>query len=126
KGVCANCSTPLSEISETSLEITRLKTYFHDALTTVRVHNPKGCTHCGHTGIRGRQLIAEVVQLDGVGRSLILEQRYSDWKDHLITQGWIDMKGHAESKVRAGLVCPFEAEGNIVSPFGTHSGSKEA
>lgn len=122
RAVCPHCSHSLADLPDSDRNLHRLKTYFHSSLESVRVKNDEGCEKCNFSGTSGRKLIAEVVNFDGMARKFILEQRYEEWRAYLKKMGWLDMKDHAESLVRQGLVCPFEAESNIVSPFGIDTG----
>jgi len=118
QGLCKKCSIPLSEYKKTSRDSIRVAAHFKAHLDTVKVLNPEGCSDCRFTGIQGKKLIAEVAYVDQAARNFIIKEKYDEWRAHLKSQGWIDMKAHAEIRVINGELCPFVAENNVATKFG--------
>lgn len=112
---------PQNSRSDLKYQFTRIQGYFAKYLDSIYVHNSNGCKDCGGSGYKGRALIAEVIKIDNVARKYILARDNQGWYRSLKERGWRDMKDHAEDRVKSGIVCPFEVEHELLTPFGVDS-----
>lgn len=118
--LCDHCKIPFASINSDLPNIKRLKIFFENQIGSVYTRNHIGCEECVH-GISGRVLIAEVIKMDYSGRQFILERKSDEWRMYLKSKGWQDMKDHAETKIRSGLVCPIATESEVLTPYGVDS-----
>ncbi len=85
---------------------------------TLRFRNTEGCDKCHQTGIDGRTLVAEVMQIDRKICELLKKRDPWAIVDYLTTQGTETRHDHARMKVLTGLIDPTITEA-LIDPF-TH------
>lgn len=69
----------------------------------IRFRDPSGCKHCTE-GERGRTALVEMIVLDDEDRAFIIKKDYLGWKTALKEKGFRDVRDHAISKIKAGLI----------------------
>lgn len=87
----------------------------------VRVHNPEGCSQCGHQvpGYTGRIICAELVRPDSIMLDMLREDRIHDARQHWLQNSESDTGfgptaiGHAMMLLRQGLVDPRDVEAQV-------------
>lgn len=113
KSLCPNCKLDL--FSHTDLVSSDL---VERVQRTVGVHwdkvyvtNPKGCSHCNHTGSRGRTVVAEVLVPDPKLMEHVRHGRKVEARRHwLKEQHGRTMLQHAIDKIKEGDLDPAVAE----------------
>ncbi|WP_051303327.1 GspE/PulE family protein [Comamonas composti] len=121
--LCPHCSLPLhspqgqARLPEGTL--TRALAVCHEGEHPARVRGP-GCAECGHSGISGRTLCAEMVIPDRHMLGLIAQQRFLEAEQYWHERGHLDVDGlgvdalaHGIQKLRAGWVDPQDLESNV-------------
>ena len=100
--VCPECRVPYTP---TAADI-RCLGYQSLDLTGVQFYTGKGCSHCRHTGYRGRTGVFELLIPDEAVRSAILEQRTSQEIRHLSIEstGLVTLFEDGLVKAAAGIV----------------------
>lgn len=69
----------------------------------------RGCGECGRSGFRGRLAVHEILSVDDMLRSMILQKRSdSDYRAYAISQGLIPMLQDGLKKVVAGITTMSE------------------
>lgn len=102
-----------------AVAIARLSTLFAND-ERVRLRGA-GCEHCGPhlenekaptpgTGIKGRVLVAEMVEVDELSRDYIRHRRWADWRESLDDGNWPSIRDHAMEYIKAGVVDPRDVE----------------
>ena len=76
----------------------------------------RGCDVCEGTGIKGRQLVAEVVDVDDRAREFIRDRRWDEWRQALREDEWLSIREHAMKHICEGLVDPRDVE-KLVCPL---------
>lgn len=124
--LCVHCRVPASEgLSDEDLSSSRIKYHFQDSLDSVFVESKVGCRECSYTGSGGRQILAEVINIDGADREYIKKGDTNAWLKHLTSKGWRDMKAHAEILVKQGKVCALRADSQLTTGFGIDTSTHE-
>ena len=72
-------------------------------IDNVRLKNPDGCQHCKQ-GESGRTAILEMIVLDDEDREFILKKEYLGWVKALEKKGYKNVRDHAISKIKAGII----------------------
>jgi type IV pilus assembly protein PilB len=68
-----------------------------------RLHRGRGCGECGRTGYKGRLAIHEVLSVDDLLRSMILQKRSdNEYRDHAMASGLIPIMKDGLVKAAAG------------------------
>ena len=100
--VCPECRV---RFAPTAVDIRRLGYQAVD-LTGVHFYTGKGCSHCRHTGYKGRTGVFELLIPDEAVRSAILEQRTSQEIRHLSIEstGLVTLFEDGLVKAAAGIV----------------------
>jgi type II secretory ATPase GspE/PulE/Tfp pilus assembly ATPase PilB-like protein len=78
--------------------------------------NLKGCSQCDRKGVKGRMVVAEVVELDATLLHLFREARGFVAKELWQQRGNLTLRDVAARRVREGQLCPIETA-NIVEGF---------
>jgi len=122
--VCAQCALKADEVRESRAlqgrQIERLKLYLKSNLEHIRFANTSvnnTCTHCQGTGIHGRVIVAEVVEVDATARAYIAEGNLTGWDAHLRANGWQSIQDHAKDYVLSGKACPIFTESILSEKF---------
>jgi general secretion pathway protein E len=130
--VCAQCALKVDEVCESRAlqgrQIERLKLYFKSNLEHIRFANTSdnnACTHCQGTGIHGRVIVAEVVEVDATARAFIAEGNLTGWDAHLRTKRWQSIQDHAKEYVLSGKACPIFTESILSEKFTVPDSSDE-
>lgn len=87
-----------------------------DVLGEVFITNTKGCANCDN-GVSGRVLVAELVIFDDGGREFIKSNDIKGLSAYIKDNGWQNMKERAITKIKDGLIDPFEAQKHIDGIF---------
>ena len=117
--LCKHCCVPGTEgLNRNDLASIRIRKHFNDCLDSIYVESETGCKECAYTGSGGRQILAEVINIDGADREFIKKGDTNAWLKHLTEKGWRDMKGHAEILVKQGRVCALRADSQLTTGFG--------
>ncbi|GLO64027.1 exonuclease SbcC [Vibrio sp. MACH09] len=82
----------------------QLSTLLPDALDTVRLKHPHGCTHCSGKGEKERLIVLEIIALEDDDRAFIKAKDYLGWKYHLESKGWPDIRVHTLHRIRLGQI----------------------
>lgn len=118
--VCSSCRMGLGAPEAANVHgadmVHRLREYFGED-PGVRLRNPAGCRSC-LDGMVGRTVVAELIWVDNDDRGYIQQADLLQWQQHLQERGWQPIEHHADSKVRAGEVCPLDAERVLGYLFG--------
>ena len=93
KKVCPHCSTTLSELENTDKLMYDI---LHDkaakkGLTLypdMFIRNTSGCSKCEYTGVYGRKLIIEHIDLDENDKGFIERKAFTEWRKHLSTTSY--------------------------------------
>jgi type II secretory ATPase GspE/PulE/Tfp pilus assembly ATPase PilB-like protein len=122
--VCAQCALKADEVRESRAmqgrQIERLKLYLKSNLEHIRFANTSAnntCKHCQGTGIHGRVIVAEVVEVDATARAFIAEGDLTGWEANLRTKGWQSIQDHAKEYVLSGKACPIFTETILSEKF---------
>lgn len=78
----------------------------------VRFKNPDGCQKCVE-GERGRTALVEMIVLDDEDREYIIKKDYLGWEKALKAKGFKDVRDHAISKIKAGIIDVVTASGKV-------------
>lgn len=78
----------------------------------VRFKNPDGCQKCVE-GERGRTALVEMIILDDEDREYIIKKDYLGWEKALKAKGFKDVRDHAISKIKAGIIDVVTASGKV-------------
>lgn len=120
KRVCPICALSLGDLPTSVGEgiLERLSAVVEpDHAGKLRFINPQGCEACGHTGVHGRTLLAEVCNVDSVMLELLLSHGYAAaeryWRDEL---GGITLQAHAAHKALAGDIDLLATE-RLIGPI---------
>jgi general secretion pathway protein E len=65
--------------------------------------HPEGCKHCVE-GEKGRTALFEIIVLDDEDRAFILNKDYLGWQAVLKAKGFKNVRDHAISKIKAGMI----------------------
>ncbi len=122
---CHHCSLLADQVGQQfksalqERQITRLLTFFEEEKHQLRfaniVHNT--CSHCQGTGIHGRVIVAETVEIDALARAYIASGDLAGWDLHLRQHGWQSIQAHAKTHVLAGRACPMITESILSERF---------
>jgi type II secretory ATPase GspE/PulE/Tfp pilus assembly ATPase PilB-like protein len=74
----------------------------------------KGCVECSNSGVIGDTYAAEAVYLDDEAYQFIRAGKYLEWETELRTRGWKPLREQILQLVRSGVVCPVDAEKNVL------------
>ncbi len=88
------------KISELEAQAQRV---LKDDIRGVKFKHPAGCDRCCE-GERGRTGLFEIIVLDDEDRGFILNKDYISWQKALKTKGFKNVRDHAVSKIKAGLI----------------------
>ncbi|MGI2002058.1 GspE/PulE family protein [Shewanella frigidimarina] len=72
-------------------------------IDAVRFRNPQGCPHC-FEGEKGRTTAVEMIVIDDQDREYIIKKDYLGWQKALKAKGFKDVRDHAISKIKAGII----------------------
>lgn len=117
--VCPHCAISFDR-NLTTIEqrrpnfVMRVQEALSGATRNVRLRNPRGCNFCKNSGAIGRTVVAEVIYLDTQGRTFIREGRLAEWEEYLLKSGWTPLRLHLLNKVQEGVVCPIDAEKQVL------------
>ncbi|NSM26838.1 Flp pilus assembly complex ATPase component TadA [Shewanella sp. ZOR0012] len=78
----------------------------------VRFKNPDGCQKCVE-GERGRTALVEMIVLDDEDREYIIKKDYLGWEKALKAKGFKDVRDHAISKIKSGMIDVVTASGKV-------------
>lgn len=128
--VCTHCAIDFNElihsenITKRDLDLyTRIGKVTDPSKYKIRKRNESGCQHCNYSGLKGRNVCAEVIMID-----LEMIQLIADGKTIELIKYWRslsdqdpfseNMRGkicmeHAFQKMLAGLVCPYDVEASF-------------
>lgn len=73
------------------------------AAQRVQYKRHDGCEHCTE-GEKGRTALFEIIVLDDEDRAFILNKDYLGWQTALKAKGFKNVRDHAISKIKAGLI----------------------
>lgn len=117
--VCPHCSLTHHEMVERGAlsdvylkEMERItKGEYYDGM---RYKNPKGCSHCKHSGVKGRTVVAEMLIPDKIFMKLIrnndIDGAYDYWYDNM--EGF-SLYDHAVQKSLTGICDPEVLHGEV-------------
>lgn len=95
--ICSHCTESYTPTTE---ELDLLK---HNEIVIHKLQRGRGCAECGRSGYKGRLAIHEILHVDDVLRSMILQKRSdNEYRDHALTTGFIPMLKDGLVKVAAG------------------------
>jgi type IV pilus assembly protein PilB len=99
--ICPHCATAYKP---TPTDLQRIG-YVHDDIRNAAFHKGKGCGHCQYTGYKGRVGIFEMLILDEMVRSAIIEQKSSQDLRQISTEstGLVTLLEDGLFKAAAGL-----------------------
>ncbi|MHC0449412.1 MAG: GspE/PulE family protein, partial [Candidatus Lariskella arthropodorum] len=111
KVLCPHCSRSIeSDEMQDDPRLSRWQSYFGSE----KVQNFKiksgvlstgdVCPHCNGSGYAGRQVIAETLWLDDVGRQMIEKGEFYAWAEHLKKNGFMTYIDHAKMLTLKGIV----------------------
>ncbi|WP_318419564.1 GspE/PulE family protein [Photobacterium leiognathi] len=112
--LCPHCALPIGIEAETIYDAAghlaeyrkkkqQLQTLLPDAVNA-QVKHPGGCKACSNKGEKGRLVVMEIIVLDDIDRQYIAKEDDHGWKQHLINQGWPDIREHTLSRIKNGQV----------------------
>ncbi len=113
--LCKQCSISLSDSRRHLRNMQRWQSCFGDKARFVRARGVH-CDQCGHLGIEGRTVIAELIWLDEWGRRYIQSNNIYGWQQYLIQNGWKSYAQRLIDLVLAGRVDPLDAE-KLIGPL---------
>lgn len=93
----------------------------HESYGEIFIKSQKGCENCDYKGIKGRQLIGEIVIFDSTVRRLLKEDRYNDVLPYIKSKGWRSMEDVGLSKVQEGIVDPTDLFTALGDSENTHT-----
>jgi general secretion pathway protein E len=91
---CPTCCLHVNHVYEENSSLERKEEYFKfleafknnylPYINSFRLRNPSGCEHCHHTGLKGRTVCAEVIEIDDNMRHFIRHNQFKElttyWK----------------------------------------------
>ena len=121
---CSHCALSAETVQANRAiqerQIERLVSYFDSDLAHIRfanTHPNNPCEHCQGTGIHGRVVVAEAVEVDATARAFIATENIVGWEAHLRAKGWQPIQSHAKTYVLAGQACPIVTESILSEKF---------
>jgi general secretion pathway protein E len=112
--LCPYCALPLGVEARTIYdavgclaEYHKKKQQLHTLLPDVdnaQLKHPGGCKACSNKGEKGRLVVMEIIVLEDTDRQFIANEDDHGWKQHLIAQGWPDIRAHTLSRIKNGQV----------------------
>jgi type IV pilus assembly protein PilB len=95
------CNSCIEAYSPNAEELNILRQH---SIVIEKLHRARGCAECGRSGYKGRLAIHEVLHIDDVLRTMILQKRSdNEYRDHALTCGFIPMLKDGLVKVATGL-----------------------
>ena len=86
-------------------------------IESIRLQNPKGCTHCNFTGYKGRTVVAEIILPDENFMQYVKNADKAGAEHYWINNlGGRNMMEHMLDLLGLGQVSPFDAE-RVVGPL---------
>lgn len=119
--VCPHCSFTVKQATEyykdkqdskVSHWLNNIESLCNGQTQNVRFKNPDGCQKCVE-GERGRTAIVEMIVLDDEDREYIIKKDYIGWEKALKAKGFKDVRDHAISKIKAGIIDVVTASGKV-------------
>ncbi len=107
--ICRHCKIPIVDsdaLAKTSLTLLNI----NFMPNTLFRRNEHGCNDCHHTGVSGRQLVLEIIQVDDIDRGFIRTADYPGWKTHLKSKGHLTLLDKSRILVEQGDACPIIIE----------------
>ncbi|CAG23473.1 GspE/PulE family protein [Photobacterium profundum] len=101
---CALSHAQAREREDTREKALHLEQLLPNDVETVNIKHPDGCDECHQKGEKGRVVVMEIIVLDDEDRRFIAKQDYLGWKHFLKQKGWPDIRDHALSRIRKGIV----------------------
>lgn len=105
--LCPLCAVPYDKaVQQDSMKekAEHLKSLLPDDYQSTYLKSHTGCDKCRNKGEKGRVVVMELIVLDDDDRRYIATQDYLGWKEALHKKGWPDIRDHALSRIRDGLV----------------------
>lgn len=105
--LCPSCAVPYDKaVQQGSMQekAGHLKRLLPDDYQSTYIKSNTGCDKCRNKGEKGRVVVMELIVLDDDDRRYIAAQDYLGWKEAMRKKGWPDIREHALSRIRRGLV----------------------
>ena len=128
--LCPKCSIDLNEhinsdkVTQGDLEIyNRIAKVVNPKEYPLKLRNTRGCEHCNGSGLKGRNVCAEVIMIDleivqliGAGDTIALMKHWRSLSDK--NPASENMRGktcmeHGFQKMLKGVVCPYDVESSF-------------
>ncbi len=107
--VCRHCKiqiTDTDELARTSLALLDINFKLGEFFR----RNETGCDKCNHTGVNGRQLVLEIIQVGDIDRGFIRTSDYTGWKSYLKSKSHLTLLDKSKILVEKGEACPIIVE----------------
>lgn len=117
--LCQHCCVAVEQAPLHAEHLERWRAVFGDDVPHIKARGP-GCSHCHHSGVGGRMVVAEVIWVDEEGRGFIKNVDTLNWEKYLRQQGWKSYHERTLDLVRTGICDPFDAE-TIVGEISVYS-----
>lgn len=118
--LCTHCRRPIINSGDIPASVMGRLDEAEVAINSVRIHNPKGCDKCAHTGYSGRTVTAEIILPDVGFMELVKKDNKPAALDYWLTElGGRTMVEYGIDLVNKGVVSPLDAErvlGHLVKP----------
>jgi len=118
KKLCPHCARPVISPDELSYDLIARLDEISIPLERVKLHNPKGCGHCGEgNGYAGRTVVAEIIVPDHKFMEYVQHNNKAMAEYHWLTVlGGRSMMEHAIERVYNGELDPQDTE-KIMGPL---------
>lgn len=118
--LCSHCRRPVINSNDIPHGVLSRLEEAEITVNSVRIHNPKGCEKCEHTGYSGRTVTAEVIMPDVGFMELVRKDRKQDAYDYWLSElNGRTMIEYGLDLIHKGVVSPLDAErvlGHLVRP----------
>jgi general secretion pathway protein E len=119
--VCPHCSLTIEQATEYYKDqqdpkvlhwLNNIEELCKGQTQNVRFKNPNGCQKCVE-GERGRTALVEIIVLDDEDREYIIKKDYLGWEKALKAKCFKDVRDHAISKIKSGIIDVVSASGKV-------------
>lgn len=118
--LCTHCRRPVINSNDLPVAVLGRLDEAEISINSVRIHNPRGCEKCSHTGYSGRTVTAEVILPDVGFMELVKKDNkpaaYDYWLSELKGRTMMD---YGLELVQKGIASPLDAErvlGQLIRP----------
>ncbi len=114
--VCPHCAVPLRDSLNHQTYLANWEAVLGPEIMNIALARGPGCEKCGHSGVSGRTVVAEVIWVDEQGRQFIQKCDTLGWEKYLQSHNWVDFRTRAIQLIQERKCDPLDVE-KVVGPL---------